>query len=1415
MNFYRMGIDIGSTTAKVVVINQAAEAIFSAYRRHNAAPLDTLLAVLHKALQSLGDIKVKLRVTGSAGLGVSEKFKLPFIQEVVASAEVVRRLYPSVKTLIDIGGEDAKMIFFNADGGPDIRMNGACAGGTGAFIDQMATLLNVPVSALNALAEKYTAIYPIASRCGVFAKTDVQNLLSREIARADITASIFKAVVLQTLTTLARGHIPSPSILFSGGPLTFLPVLKTFFMQVLKVGEDDILEADHPELLPAIGAALADSANKQEITLGQLINLLATKGQENQSGQNRLPALFEGKPAFDRWEAARMQQQTPRLEVAQMAGKPCFLGVDSGSTTTKLVLIDEQGRIVFDHYRNNDGNALGAVREGLKMIQRLFAEHDLFPQIVGSVATGYGEDLIKAAFGFDDGIVETLAHYRAARAFDPEVSFILDIGGQDMKAIFVKDGHIQNIEINEACSSGCGSFIETFARSLGYTVSEFAQSACPAKAPCDLGTRCTVFMNSKVKQALREGAEIGDISAGLAYSVIKNALHKVLKITDTAILGERIIVQGGAFRNPAIHKAMDRLLGKQVLCPDIAELMGAYGAALTARDAYSNGGQAESYFVGLEELETVGDYRKQIIRCRGCENRCAITKLIFPNKNIFYTGNRCERIFSNSGKKERNGANLFDRQYQLLFERETSPVSGSILTIGMPRALNLYENFPFWNTLFVECGFKVQLSDASNNALYQRGVGTIMSENICFPAKLVHGHIYNLIEAGVDRIFYPMVIFEKQGFADSVNSFNCPIVSGYPDVARSAIDPESKFDIPLDRPAITFQNERLLKKTCRQYLSGLGVEAKTFKRAFTRALRAQQQYKAEVRAIGADILKKAGADGRPLILLLGRPYHLDPLINHQVPEILADFGIDVITEDAIPLEAGPTLNTPHVLTQWEYPNRYYHAARWVGRQDKVELVLLNSFGCGPDAIAVDEVKSILSEYGKGQTVIRIDEIASTGSVKLRLRSMIESLKQQQEPGKPAYTARKTPRVYQRRDRSRTILAPQLSHFYSAPLTRPLQDLGYKVETLAPADRQSVQAGLEYTNNEICYPAIILIGDIIKALQSGKYDLANAAVGITQTGGQCRASCYLFLLKKALVSAGFADVPIVSLTTGLQALNEQPGFELDIKRYAYKAVMGIVYADALSAMYHATAVRELQQGDALALANKYLALLKDGTLLLRKDSILNTLEQAVADFNRLATKNRAYPQVGLVGEIYIKYNAFGNNQVVQWLMDQELEVIIPPLREFFAAWPVNAHTGVRLNLKQPDLPWLLSLVVKKYVQSFLDDVEVVMKGFRYYRPAHTIQDIAKQAQEIVSLAHQYGEGWLIPGEIGSFVKDGVQNILCLQPFGCIANHVVARGVEKRMKEKYPGLNLLFLDADAGVSEVNYFNRLYFFVNQAKT
>lgn len=1417
MSMYHLGIDLGSTTAKLVLLNEQQEPVYSVYRRHHAETRTTLQTMLAELQQQQGDVTVSVMLTGSAGMGISESYDLPFLQEVIAAAEVIKRS-PEVHTLIDIGGEDAKMIFFAPGVPPDIRMNGSCAGGTGAFIDQMATLLNLPIEKLEEVAQASTTIYPIASRCGVFAKTDIQNLLSRDIPHPDILASVFNAVVYQTLATLSRGRTPSKKVLFCGGPLTFLPSLRQKFIEALEINEADVAATARPELISAMGAALADGS-RLSLRLSELITRLQADPALDRGHHTRLAPLFDSPEQRTYWEGDRLQSRVGRISIEDAAGEPLFLGIDSGSTTTKTCLVDAQGNLLFSRYRHNRGNALQTARDALAEIGELFASVDNPPSIARSAVTGYGEDLLRAAFTCDEGVVETLAHFRAAQAFEPQVSFILDIGGQDMKAIFIEKGQIRSIEINEACSSGCGTFIELFSNTLGYPVADFATRALESDAPCDLGTRCTVFMNSKVKQALREGASVSDISAGLAYSVIKNAMHKVLKVTDAGVFGEHILVQGGTFRNPAVHKALEIVTGRKAICPDIAELMGAYGAALLARDAWKDLRQPESTFSGLTSLDIVEQTKKTIIRCKGCENQCAVTRLAFPGGSKFYTGNRCEKIYTNSGKHAYKGVSMPEIKYRLLFDRPMQPAAAARGVIGIPRALNLYENFPFWCTLLVESGFQVHLSAPSKVGMYEKGAGTITSENICFPAKLTHGHIYDLIEAKVDRIFFPMITYEKPEFADSDGEYNCPVVGGYPELIQSSIDPAGKHGIPLDKPAITMRDAGLMRSGCLEYLSSLGVDRGTAQRAYKAALQAQSDYKHAVRREGAAILRKARSAGRPVALMLSHPYHIDPQIHHKAPDILTDLGMDVLTEDSIPMDEDARLENKHVVSLWQYPNRCLYAARWAARQPDVEVVQINSFGCGPDTIAVDEAKRTLSEWEKSHTVIRVDEIESTGSMRLRLRSMVESMRRRRQSAgmdgqAVRFTPRRATRLFQKADRRRTILVPDFSRFSTLPIVRPMLDMGLKMEILPPADRQSVEVGLKYTNNEICYPAIVVVGDVIKALQSGAYDPRDVAVGISQTGGQCRDSCYLTLLKNGLVSAGYEDVPVISVATNFKPINEQPGVNINYGEFIYKILLTVTYADSISAMYHACAAREITPGSAQAVADEYMDVLKDRSLRIAPGDLQTLLKQAVQRFNSLTVREGSLPSVGVVGEIYVKLNAFGGGGVVPWLLQQGIDVVLPPLTEYFTSNFVNWHVDLKNNLMRPDWIWMLSRLVERPMENYIKRIDNILQGFRFHRPAASIWHMAEKASEVLALTNHFGEGWLIPGGIATMIESNVKNILCLQPFGCIANHVVAKGIQNRLKSLYPEMNLLFLDCDAGNSEVNFYNRMHFFLHHAR-
>jgi len=1419
---YFAGIDVGSTTVKVVILNQHKVLKFNAYRRHNTKINQTLTEVLEQAKQRLGNINISVCITGSAGMGISEKTGTLFIQEVVASTEVIRKMYPEVKTLIDIGGEDSKMIFFNDNKIPDIRMNGNCAGGTGAFIDQMAVLLNFTLDEFDKAASKYKQLYPIASRCGVFAKTDVQNLISRKIPKEDIAASVFHAVTVQTINTLARGFDIVPKVMFSGGPFTFLSQLNETFKRNLNLDSSNILFAENPELLPALGAAISQSDDCKQISLSDFQLSLEQSLQNVQQINYRLNPLFSDSLNFETWKSNKSNSTIPKKELTDYTGKKLFLGIDSGSTTTKIAVTGENDELLFHYYANNSGDSINALRIGLLSLKNQLDKTQKQFEISHTTVTGYGEDLIKAAFGIDVGVVETIAHYTAARFFEPRATFIMDIGGQDMKAIFIENGIINRIELNESCSSGCGSFIETFGKSLGYQVADFARIACNSEAPCDLGTRCTVFMNSKVKQALREHATTEDIAAGLAYSVIKNALYKVLKLKDISELGDYIVVQGGTFRNPSIQRAMEQLTGKQIICPDIPELMGAYGSALIARNEYLrkkredhkfNGTSPSTTFIGVQKLEQINNIQSKQVFCKGCENNCAVTRFNFDNQNIYFSGNKCEKIFTNKGANQTKGINLVRYKHNLLFERNCKAQQNSSTkpsTIGIPRVLNMYENFPFWNTLFTETGFNVVLSDPSTMQLYEKGLGTVMSDSICFPAKLVHGHIIDLINKKVDRIFYPMVVYEASEFEDAENSFNCPIVSSYPDVIKSSVNPSEKYHIPFDQPPIAMNNNKLLKRACYSYFNKLGVNKRLFLKAFDKALTEQLLFKQNISKKATEIIEKANAEKRQLVVLAGRPYHIDPLINHKTPEILEELGVDIITEDAVPNTN--KLGKLKIITQWSYPNRIYNAVQWVAEQDEnVQLIQLNSFGCGPDAIAVDESVEILKAYGKNHTLIRIDEITSVGSVRLRLRSMIESLKLRNNTPLSEQRLRISTAHFEMKDKQRTILAPQFSKIYSPFLPTLFAISGYKLINLPHPNKSSVQAGLRYSNNEICYPATIIIGDVIKALQSGNYNRDEIAIGITQTGGQCRASTYLSLIKKGMVDAGFADVPVVSVATAGITINPQPGFRLDWKKLMLPTFISILFADSLSKMYYSTVVRERTKGESKKLLFKYIEQVQPLVAETNVNAIFELLKKAIEEFNSVPIINGEYPKIGIVGEIFVKYNSFGHHYIVDWLIEQGIEVVVPPIMDFFIQEFVNTEVNMKANLTlKNSIKSIFLFFLERRANKYLSKVEKLNSKFRFYSPFHKIRDISKKAANILNLVNQFGEGWLIPAEIASFADEGINNVVSLQPFGCIANQVISKGIEKRVKDLYPNTNLLFLDFDDGTSEVNILNRLHFMV-----
>lgn len=1396
----RIGIDIGSTTAKIVAVDEAENVLFSKYERHNANAKDVVVSVLEELMAQCGDADVSVRLTGSVGMGFSEKHSFPFVQEVVAAAKAVRKYYPATSSLIDIGGEDAKVVFFKDGHAADLRMNGNCAGGTGAFIDQMAVLLNVGVDELNDLALSAERTYPIASRCGVFCKTDIQNLIAKNVSRADIAASILHAVAVQTVVTLAHGSEITPPVLFCGGPLTFIPALRKAFVDYLSISPDDIILPENGTLLPAIGAALADVDGERPGKLSAVIAELRNAAVSKDGLHSSLTPIFTDDSEYTAWQE-RMSRHTVRRAELRRGRQEAFIGIDSGSTTTKIVVTDSDSKIIYSYYSANKGNPIEAVEEGLKGLQKSCAESGTELCIKGSCSTGYGEDLIKAAFQLGGGIVETIAHYMAAHYLDPEVSFILDIGGQDMKAIFVTDGIIDRIEINEACSSGCGSFIETFAQTLGYTAHEFAVEACRADAPCDLGTRCTVFMNSKVKQALREGATVSDIAAGLAYSVVKNCLYKVLKLKDVSQLGKHIVVQGGTMRNDAVVRALEVLTGTEVTRCDIPELMGAYGCALYAK-AHAAGE------VRLDDMLAKAHYTSKFLHCKGCDNQCLVVRYQFDNGEKYYSGNRCEKVFTNGGAgKPQKGINAYQKKNELLFDREG--VKGDRrMTVGIPRCLNMYEDYPFWHTLFTECGIEVCLSDLSNFSSYERNACMVMSDNICFPAKLVHSHIQNLIDKKVSRIFMPFVVYERQG--KEQNSYNCPIVTGYAEVVKSV----QAVDIPIDSPTITFKDNSLLFKQCKEYLGALGVTDTTINKAFSLAMSAQDNYVRDIISYNERVLAKARERGALAILLAGRPYHADMLIQHKVSDMLADMGIYVITDDIV-RDKKVAVNDAHYLSQWAYPNRILEAAKWCAGQDGMEFVQMTSFGCGPDAFLVDEVRDLLLRHGRVLTLLKLDDINNVGSMKLRVRSLIESLKLAGGDGADRRkTAEfKTTPVFDKACRGRKILVPYFTPFISPLIPAIMRVAGYDVENLPLSDTESCEWGLKYANNEVCYPATLIVGDIIKAFKSGKYDPHNTAVAMTQTGGQCRASSYVSLIKKALVDAGYDDVPVIAFAVGGSIKNLQPGFKVNWIKLLPIALYSVLYSDCISKFYYASVVREKQPGQAARLRDLYLQASESLILEGRSEDLLSYLSMAATEFNRICYDVER-PKVCVVGEIFLKFNPFAQKNVTDWLISQGVEIVPPLLLDFFMQSFVNNRIDRQTHLKRRSITDFIYSLVYKRIRKHIARVNKAASSFRYFTPFNDIFEEAEEARNVISLSAQFGEGWLLPAEIMSCARQGVRDVVSLQPFGCIANHIVSKGIEKKIKMFFPDMNILSLDFDSGVSDVNVTNRLLLFIDNLK-
>ena len=1399
----RLGIDVGSTTVKLVVTDENEKIIYKKYERHMSNVFSKVKELLTELRDS--DIfeneneKIHAAITGSGGLSLSNLLAVPFEQEVISCSEAVEKLIPETDVAIELGGEDAKITFYDVT--IEQRMNGTCAGGTGAFIDQMAVLLNTDAAGLNEAAKEYKIIYPIAARCGVFAKTDIQPLINEGAEVSDLAVSIFQAVVNQTISGLACGRTIKGNVAFLGGPLSFLSELRKRFVETLGLTEEQVIFPDDSKYFVAIGAAMLSSKYEPH-TVAELISRIEEAKPDMLSETKHLEPLFKDEEDYAKFRERHDADRINRKPLAEATGK-LYLGIDAGSTTTKAALIDSEKNLLYSFYSGNDGKPIDTT---LVMLRELYPNIPESAYIQKVTVTGYGESLIKAAVRADYGEIETMAHYKAAEEFLPGVDFILDIGGQDMKCMKIRDGAIYSIMLNEACSSGCGSFIETYAKSVNMSVPDFAKEALFAKAPVDLGTRCTVFMNSKVKQAQKEGATIGDISAGLSYSVIRNALYKVIKLRNPEEAGEKIVVQGGTFLNDAILRSIERIMGRDVVRPDISGIMGAYGAAIVAKN---NDDGIRSKLINLSEID---DFKVENshARCHGCENNCMLTINKFGDGTRLITGNRCERG-EGKQKKDSELPNLYSYKFKRLFDYEPISLEAAREVVGIPRVLNMYENYPFWFTFFTELGFRVELSPVSSKNIYESGMDTISSDTACYPAKLVHGHVKYLINNGVKYIFYPSINYERIEDETAQNHYNCPIVATYPEViANNMDDLFAENGVRFMHPFLPYDDDKFLVRELTKLLAEFGVSAAEIKSAVESARAEDMAFKEDIKEKGREYLEYARAHGKKVIVLSGRPYHIDPEINHGIDKLISSFDMVVLTEDSV-AHLGEVPRPIRVCDQWMYHSRLYKAAEFVSTTDDCEIIQLNSFGCGLDAVTTDQVEEIMSKHNKLYTVLKIDEGTNIGAAKIRIRSLKAAMEERQKNG-IVHKEDNTP--YERKvftaemKDEYTILIPQMSPVHFDLIEPALEVCGYRGVLLPPVDKNAVEEGLKYINNDACYPAIVSLGQVISALKLGKFDLNKTAIFMSQTGGGCRASNYIPLLRKALTELNMPQIPVISVN--MVGLEKNPGFKLSMA-LIIRCIMALIYGDMFMKVLYATRPYEAEKGAANALYEKFAAEAKE---IIKKASwyrFKKHLAEIVEAFSELPLCDVKKPRVGVVGEILVKYHPTANNDIVGIIESEGGEAVVLDLVDFFL-YGMHSKEFNYKTLSGKYITMIMNKAAIAFIETFRKPYRDALRGSKFIQPSH-IEETAEKASEIISIGNQCGEGWLLTGEMVELIDSGVENIVCLQPFACLPNHVTGKGMMKALRKRNPYANITAIDYDPGASSVNQLNRIKLMMSTA--
>lgn len=1482
------GIDIGSTTVKIVITDPKTEKrLYSDYKRHNADLKGTLHQMLELVDEAFPGARFIPAVCGSGGMEIAKKTGAFFIQEVVANSLVIRRFYKDVRVSIELGGQDAKVVFFTLDKetgqliASDMRMNGSCAGGTGAFIDQVAELLSIKTEEFSDLADSGSHVYDISGRCGVFAKTDIQPLLNQGVSRGDIALSAFHAIVKQTIGGLAQGMEITPKVIFEGGPLTFNKRLISVFKERLSLTDDQIVEPDRPEILVAEGAALSidvmfDSSGKG-FSAKEFMEKLTAPNISAKDTANSEEAGFDGlffnsddeKKAFLKRHRADDILSAAGIGKAPIPGKgrlDVFMGIDAGSTTSKIVLIDKNCRLVDSFYSNNHGEPLKVIKYALMRLYDKYKEIGTELNVLGLGTTGYGEMLSAKAFMADYHIVETVAHAEAAQFFVPDASFILDIGGQDMKAISLKKGIVTGIVLNEACSAGCGSFVETYSKSLGISVDRIAELAFCSKNPSQLGSRCTVFMNSSIITEQKNGKKTEDILAGISRSIIENVFTKVVRVSNFDDLGEKIVVQGGTFKNDAVLRAFEQYIEREVIRAPYPGEMGAFGIALLVKKQMEglkaiaaikeNSADAElkSSFIGFESLEKL-DYKKErSMECQFCSNQCRRTIITFTNGNSHVTGNRCEKgeiigsddcpetmeKVKKAGAKLNAVPDMIKLHNSLIVKdfsvkgrnKEIKPVlspNGEKIKIGIPRTLEFWNSLPFWKTFFKKLGFDVVVSSQSSYDIFEKGLQYVPSDTACFPAKLVHGHVEELAAKGVDRIFFPMLVRLPRENNTAEGNNTCVMLQGYPLVVEKSANLLARTGVKIDTPIFHWHTERFKNKQLAEWMKKeFSISRGDTLSAIKEGNAAQKQFTVAMEEAGHKLLKSLEGTDKFAVFIAGRPYHADLLINHNISRYFTSLGIPVLTLDSFPDIHGQDLSNVRFETTITFHNRMVEAAIAAAAHPNLEIVQIVSFGCGHDAILSDEMlRELKNRSNKEMLILKLDEGEAVGPLNIRIKSFIETIrsrrKKEADTGKELVPIAKSTApawdkelIYTRKHRKeKVVIVPNLSVAFSSLFAAIFRDSGINVKPLHVADKRAIALGKKYVHNDICYPAQINIGEVLAFLEKpeNKDSGISYALGLAKNCEACRAGQYATLARKALDEAGFPHVPIV--TTGTDTKKIHPGFTISLSR-RFKILWGLTIIDTYEMMLRRIRPYEVIKGISDIIFNRHLNILNEN-ISKGQRTLIRLMEEAVADFNSIEmSSEKRKPRVGLVGEILVNYHPAANCYIESYLELNGMEVVQPPMHLFFRKGTViEKEIGRRGMAPNSFFSYIMNDITGNVFDLVYKKVwGLINRDFRFKEPHGDIQGIVERIKPYIDITYSGAEGWKLPGEIIQMYDHGVNSFVIMQPFGCLPNHITGRGMIKTLKQRCPGSQIIALDYDPDTSVGNAENRLQMLIINAR-